>query len=108
MAADMLGSALVQEAVNRVSSFVFSKRDEQAPLEHNVERLEMALSELEFALERSAKLPITDVALLRRRKLFKRAYEEASDVLNKHKPPSVKAAEDQAQRIFNESDIKSG
>ncbi|GJN10153.1 hypothetical protein PR202_ga28222 [Eleusine coracana subsp. coracana] len=97
MAAEMLGSALVQEAVSRVSSFVFSKREERAPLEHIVERLEMALSELEFTLERSAKLPITDVALLRRRKLFKRAYEEASDVLNKHKPPSVKASEDQAQ-----------
>ena len=48
----------------------------------------MALSELEFALEISAKLPITDVSLLRHRKVFKHAYIEATHLFNKHKPRS--------------------
>ncbi|WVZ73650.1 hypothetical protein U9M48_021935 [Paspalum notatum var. saurae] len=36
-----------------------------------MERLEMAVSDLELALERSAKLPITDIALLQRRNMIK-------------------------------------
>jgi hypothetical protein len=33
-----------------------------------------------------AKLPITVVSLLRRRKVFKHAYIEATHLFNKHKP----------------------
>jgi len=80
--AEMVGSAVVQEAVSRVSSFMFNRRDEKELI---VDRLEMALSELELALERSAKLPITDVALLRRRRLFKWAYIEGMHLLNRYK-----------------------
>ncbi|XP_024314584.1 uncharacterized protein LOC112270742 [Brachypodium distachyon] len=45
----------------------------------------MAHTELEFALERSSKLPITDTSLLRRRRMLKRAHEECRQVLYRHK-----------------------
>ncbi|KAG2639675.1 hypothetical protein PVAP13_2KG076316 [Panicum virgatum] len=66
--AEMVGSAVIQEAVSRVSSFVLGKREDKESKGRIIERLEMALAELEFALERSVKLPITDISLLHRRK----------------------------------------
>jgi hypothetical protein len=65
--ANMVASAFVQETVSRVTSYLFSKLDdskEMASRGHYVERLEMAHTELELALERSARMPITDVSLL--------------------------------------------
>jgi hypothetical protein len=62
--AEMVGSADVQEAVGRISSFKLGKRKDKASEGHSIERLEMALSELGFSLEKSVKLPITDVSLL--------------------------------------------
>ncbi|RLN36227.1 hypothetical protein C2845_PM03G02190 [Panicum miliaceum] len=87
----MLGSPVVQEAISRVSSFISSKREEESR-EHNIERLEMASTELELAIERSGKLPITDVSLLRRRKILKRALQECSDILRRCK---LRAQQDQ-------------
>ncbi|OEL17221.1 hypothetical protein BAE44_0021760, partial [Dichanthelium oligosanthes] len=46
-------------------------------------KLEMSLTQLEFALERIAKMPITHVSLLRRVKMLKSAYAEGADLLNK-------------------------
>ncbi|XP_010227195.1 uncharacterized protein LOC104581396 [Brachypodium distachyon] len=43
-------------------------------MEENLERLEWAHSKLEFALERSSKLLITDVSLLHQRRAIKRVY----------------------------------
>ncbi|KAF8731316.1 hypothetical protein HU200_016370 [Digitaria exilis] len=83
--AGILGSAVVQEAISRVSSIIFRKHEERASRKHIIERLEMAHTELELALERSGKLPITDVSLLRRRKILKRAYKECGDVLHRCK-----------------------
>ncbi|WVZ61696.1 hypothetical protein U9M48_011528 [Paspalum notatum var. saurae] len=81
----MVGSAIVQEAVSRVVSFVLVKRKETSSQGRNMERLEMAVNDLEFALERSKKLPITNVSLLQRRKMIKCAYIEAMELLDKHK-----------------------
>ncbi|KAF8783611.1 hypothetical protein HU200_000464 [Digitaria exilis] len=80
-------SAIVQEAISRVISVIFRKckHFEKTSRGHSAERLEMALSELEFALERTAKLPITEATLLRRRKVLKHGYIEGMDLLNKHK-----------------------
>lgn len=50
---------------------MFGNSEEQAPDLHSAERLEVSVGELEFVLERTAKLPITDLYLLRRRKIFK-------------------------------------
>ncbi|CAN6170753.1 unnamed protein product [Urochloa humidicola] len=81
----MVASALAQEGVSRVSSFVSTKINDKVSRAQIIERLEMALYRLEFVLETTAKLPITHVSLLRRRKMLKSAYVEGTDLLNKHK-----------------------
>ncbi|TVU40835.1 hypothetical protein EJB05_14315, partial [Eragrostis curvula] len=91
----MVGSALAQEGVSGVSSYISGKLEENASRAHTVARLEMALSQLEFALERAGKLPITYVSLLRRMKMLKRAYLQGTDLLSKHKKLLVAAEEDQ-------------
>ncbi|KAF8713968.1 hypothetical protein HU200_027955 [Digitaria exilis] len=83
--AEMVGSAIVQEGMSRAVSLMLGKHFEKTSRGHSAERLEMALSELEFALERTAKLPITEATLLRRRKVLKHGYIEGMDLLNKHK-----------------------
>ena len=90
----MATSAVVQETVSRVSSFIFNKHEEKVS-KGNLERLEMALTKLELAIERSSKLPITDVSLLRRRKILKRALEECGDVLTRHKLQAIEDEESQ-------------
>ncbi|KAL6848645.1 hypothetical protein ACP4OV_021228 [Aristida adscensionis] len=84
--ASIVGSAIVQDTVSRVSSYLLSKLnddDEMASRGQYMERLEMAHTELELALERSARMPITDVSLLRRRKLLKCAFDECGDLLHR-------------------------
>jgi len=84
-----VASALAQEGVSRVSSFISTKLDDRASGSHNVARLEMALSRLEFVLEWARKRPITYVSLIRRWGMFSRAYNEGVDLLNKHKLPAA-------------------
>jgi phosphoenolpyruvate synthase/pyruvate phosphate dikinase len=83
--AEVVGSVLVQECLSKAISFVLGRREEKASQGVIAERLEMAVSQLEFALERTAKLPVTELSLLHRRKMIKRAYLEATELLNKHK-----------------------
>ncbi|WVZ61707.1 hypothetical protein U9M48_011537 [Paspalum notatum var. saurae] len=85
--AEMLFSVVVQEAISKGVSFVLDKREEKKASSqgHLMERMEMAVGDLELALERSAKLPITEVSLLQRRKAIKFAYAEAMELLDKHK-----------------------
>ena len=83
--AEMVCSALVQETVSRGVSFVLGKREEKASQGHLMERLEMAVSELEFALERAQELRIRHLSLICRRKQIKSAYVEATELLDKHK-----------------------
>ncbi|WVZ83906.1 hypothetical protein U9M48_031001, partial [Paspalum notatum var. saurae] len=90
--AEMMLSAVVQEAVSRGISFLLDKREEQTSEAHIMGRLEMAVSDLELALERSAKLPITDVSPLQRRKMIKCAYVEAMELLDQHKEEAAPAA----------------
>lgn len=94
-------SAVVQEAVSRGVSFVFGKREEEekTPEAHTMDRLEMAASDLELALERSAKLPITDVSLIRRRNKIKRGYVEAMELLDKHKQAAAASAGREREQI---------
>lgn len=94
--AEVLGSALAQEAVSRAVSFGLSRREEKASQGHLTERLEMAVSELEFALERAQELPIRHLSLLRRRKQFKLAYAEAMELLDRrNKQQAVPAGQEQ-------------
>jgi hypothetical protein len=83
--AEMFVSTLVQETVSKSVSFVLGKREEKASQGHLMERLQMAVSELEFALERAQELPIRHLSLLGRRKQIKSAYNEAMELLDKHK-----------------------
>ncbi|TKV96215.1 hypothetical protein SEVIR_9G415500v4 [Setaria viridis] len=96
--ADMVASALAQEGVSRASSYISAKLDDKAASAHNMARLEMALSQLEFALERTAKMPITHVSLLRRIKMLKSAHAEGTALLNKHRPRVRRQGQEQAGR----------
>ncbi|WVZ73652.1 LOW QUALITY PROTEIN: hypothetical protein U9M48_021937 [Paspalum notatum var. saurae] len=89
--AEMVGSAVIQEAVSRGVSFMLGKR-KKASQGHMIERLE-------FALERSAKLPITDISLIHRRKMVKCAYIEAAELLDKHKQPPMQGQEEITQGL---------
>ncbi|XP_062186365.1 uncharacterized protein LOC133889954 isoform X2 [Phragmites australis] len=86
--AEMVGvvaSAVAQEGVSGVSSYISNKLEEKASAGHGIQRLEMLLSQVEFVLERTGKVPITYISLLRRRKVIERAYNEGTSLLNKHK-----------------------
>jgi len=83
--AEMVCSALVQETVSRGVSFALGMREEKASQGHLMERLEMAVSQLEFALERAQELRIRHLSLICRRKQIKSAYVEATELLDKHK-----------------------
>ncbi|KAL6647136.1 hypothetical protein ACP70R_014573 [Stipagrostis hirtigluma subsp. patula] len=104
---DIVASALVQEGVSGVSSYVSSKLEEKASRAHLMVRLEMALSRLEFALERTGKMPITYVSLLRRRKVLKQAYIEGTDLLNKHKLQLVEHDKETEQQAKFVTDVES-
>jgi len=72
--------------MSRVFSSISAKFDDRASRAHNVRRLDIALSLMEYAFERTAKMPITCVSLLRRWKMLMSAYNEGVHLLNKHKP----------------------
>ncbi|KAG2639683.1 hypothetical protein PVAP13_2KG028664 [Panicum virgatum] len=97
--AEIVISAFVQEIVSRAVSFVLDKREEKASESHSLERLEMALSELQFSLERTANLPITDISLLQRRKVLKLAYINGTDLLDKHRRQALQKDQDIRQGI---------
>lgn len=86
MLAGIVATAVVQEVVSRGFSYVLGKRKERASMGMGdaLEKLELAHSQLEFVLERSSKLPITNVSLLRRRMMIKHVYHEC-DVLLRSK-----------------------
>jgi len=83
--AEMVASAVVQEGVSRAISFMLSNCKEKASKKRRMERLEMAHLELEFALERSRQMPITDRSLLCRMQMIEHAYKECGEALQKHK-----------------------
>ncbi|KAG2639659.1 hypothetical protein PVAP13_2KG024332 [Panicum virgatum] len=91
---EMVASALAQEGVSRLSSYISTKLDDRASRAHTVARLEMALSRLEFVLEWSRKQPITYVSLIRRWNKFRCAYHEGVYLLNKHKLPALEGHEE--------------
>ncbi|CAM0953210.1 unnamed protein product [Alopecurus aequalis] len=82
--AEAVESAVVQEVVSGVFSFLRNSHEESASQSRLMERLTMAHLDLKFSLERSMKLPITEVSLLQKRMMLKHAFEECRDVLKKH------------------------
>ncbi|CAL5077045.1 unnamed protein product [Urochloa decumbens] len=85
-AAQVVGGAVLQEIVSRGASLVLGKRKDKASQGQYQERLKKAVHEVEFVLERTAKLPITEVSLLRGRIELKRDFIQAGWLLlNKNK-----------------------
>ena len=81
MAADMVGSAVAQEAVNEVLSRIKEGNAEKSDAKEHIERMEMAHIKLEAALETSKKWNVTSVPLLRWRSKLKRATQECNHTL---------------------------
>uniref|UniRef100_A0A0D3GLS8 Uncharacterized protein n=2 Tax=Oryza barthii TaxID=65489 RepID=A0A0D3GLS8_9ORYZ len=86
MMSEVVASAVVGEAVSRVSTFFINKHKRKVSEEDGMERLEMAHIRMEAALEMSGKWPpVTDASLLHWRKELKRASDECSQVMNRCK-----------------------
>ena len=98
-----LSSALAQEGVSRVSSFISTKLNDRASRARIVGRLEWALYRLELALEKTARMPITCVSLLRCRKMLKSAYMEGADLLSKHKQQVLEGHKEARQLVTSSS-----
>jgi hypothetical protein len=81
--ADMVGSAVVQEVVSGGFSLMRNNHEEMAYQSHLIERLKWAHLELEFALERTQRMPMIEVSLLKMRMMIKQAFQESRDLLYK-------------------------
>ena len=81
-----LSSAVVEEGVSTVFSYISTKVEDKASRADTIARLEIALSRLDIALEKTGRIPTTYISLLRSRKVLKRVYMEGIELLNKHKP----------------------
>nr|CAB3451802.1 unnamed protein product [Digitaria exilis]CAB3455577.1 unnamed protein product [Digitaria exilis] len=85
--AEMVSSAVVNEAVSQIMSDLISRHEEKqkSKAKESLERLEMVHIKLDAALGTSEKWHITDASLLRWRKKLKRAAQECDDTLQKCK-----------------------
>jgi len=81
MAAEMVSSAVAQEAVNQVLSRIKDGCHHKSDAKEHIERMEMAHIKLEAALETSNKWNVTSVPLLRWRSKLKRASQECDNTL---------------------------
>uniref|UniRef100_A0A0D9WV09 Disease resistance N-terminal domain-containing protein n=1 Tax=Leersia perrieri TaxID=77586 RepID=A0A0D9WV09_9ORYZ len=81
--AEVVSSAIVHEAVNKIISGLVDKYEHKSSAEEQMERLEMAHIKLETALDTSSKWQITSGPLLRWQKKLKRAAEECDDIMRK-------------------------
>lgn len=91
--ADMVGSAVVQEVVSGAFSLMRNSHEEMASQSHLIERLKWAHLELEFALERTQRMPMIEVSLLKMRMMIKQAFEESRDLLYKQQTLRVNLEE---------------
>ncbi|KAL6598189.1 hypothetical protein ACP70R_046354 [Stipagrostis hirtigluma subsp. patula] len=84
--AEMVGSVVVGEVVNRTSSFLIDRHRERLGTREGIERLEMAHIKMEAALEVSGRWRhATEVPLLRWRRKLRRAADECDAVLHRWK-----------------------
>ncbi|TVU06866.1 hypothetical protein EJB05_46902, partial [Eragrostis curvula] len=82
---EMVGSAIVGEAVSRVFSGIISKYVDNPDERANAERLEMAHIKMEAAVEMSSKWQITEMSLLRWRTKLKRTSQECNHMMRECK-----------------------
>jgi len=83
MVAEMVSSAVAQEAVNQVLSRLKEGYQEKSDAKESIERMEMAHIKMEAALETSNKWNVTSVPLLRWRSKLKRASHECDNTLRR-------------------------
>ncbi|KAL6850082.1 hypothetical protein ACP4OV_020709 [Aristida adscensionis] len=93
MMSEVVGSAIVEEAVNRIFSGIISKYEDDPDEEDSIERLEMAHVKMEAAVQTSRRWQITDSSLLQWRKKLKRAAQECDDTLRRCKQRALKEEE---------------
>ncbi|XP_062183350.1 uncharacterized protein LOC133887419 [Phragmites australis] len=86
--AEMVSSAVVQEAVSQVLSSIRDKYEGKSNAKEHMERMEMAHIKLEAAFETSDKWNVTSAPLLRWRSKLKRAVQECDDTLRRCKQRS--------------------
>nr|BAC10834.1 hypothetical protein [Oryza sativa Japonica Group]BAD30955.1 hypothetical protein [Oryza sativa Japonica Group] len=83
---EVVASAVVSEAVSRISTFFIDKHKWKLSEEDGMERLEIAHIRMEAALEISSRWPrVTDASLLRWRKKLKRTSDECSQIMDRCK-----------------------
>ncbi|KAJ1296644.1 hypothetical protein BS78_01G318000 [Paspalum vaginatum] len=85
--AEMVGSVVVGEVVNRASSFLVGRHRDRLSTRECVERLEMAHIKMEAALEVSARWPqaAADASLRRWRRRLRRAADDCDAALHRWK-----------------------
>ncbi|OEL35850.1 hypothetical protein BAE44_0003130 [Dichanthelium oligosanthes] len=100
--AEIVGSAVVGETVNRIIASVTGKNEKKDDKRENIESLEMAHIKMEAALPTSDKWQVTDVPLLRWRSKLKRAAQECDDTLHQCKQQALEE-EETRQRVRQSS-----
>ena len=83
MAAEMVSSAVAQEAVNQVLSRIKDGCHHKSDAKEHIERMEMAHIKMEAALETSNKWNVTSAPLLRWQRKLKRASQEWDNTLRR-------------------------
>jgi hypothetical protein len=77
-----LSSAVIEQSTSKVFSYISTKIEDKASRADTVARLEIAPSRLDIALEKTGRIPITYVSLLRSRKVLKSVYTKGIDLLS--------------------------
>ncbi|XP_062213383.1 uncharacterized protein LOC133914277 [Phragmites australis] len=93
--AEMVGSMVAGEVVNRTSSFLISKHRERLTTREGIERLEMAHIKMEAALEVFSRWQVTDMSLLLWRRKLRRAADDCDVALHRWK---LRELEEEAAR----------
>jgi len=83
MAAEMVSSAVAQEAVIQILSRIKEGCQDKSDAKEHIERMEMAHIKMEAALETSNKWNVTSAPLLRWQRKLKRALQECDNTLHR-------------------------
>ena len=74
-----LSSAGIEQSTSKVFSYISTNVEDKASRADTIARLEIVLSRLDIALEKTGRIPITYVSLLRSRKVLERGYIYGGD-----------------------------
>ncbi|KAL6654893.1 hypothetical protein ACP70R_008358 [Stipagrostis hirtigluma subsp. patula] len=100
--AEMVSSAVVQEAVNRVLSSATDKYEETSNAKEHMDRMEIAHIKLEAALEMSENWSLSSAPLLRWRSKLKRVSQECDETLRRCKQ-LLQEEEEEAEMVNSSS-----